>query len=77
MALKMKRESTGKARKQIESKMATVFAPNLRLLSPQYRKILVDDLVSAFESRLLALSRAQTNMETITVIEEKVQIATQ
>ncbi len=67
----MKQTNTSK-RKQLENKMAKVFGNETQSLSAEYRKIMFDDLVSAFESRLKTLVRAQTQSEFLTIIESEV-----
>ncbi len=48
-----------KNRKQLQAKLAAVFNEELHSLSGQYRGILLDDLVSAFQNRVEVLSRVQ------------------
>ncbi len=67
----MKQTNTTK-RKTLENKMAKVFGKETKSLSAEYRKIMFDDLVSAFESRLKTLVRAQTQTQFLTVIESEV-----
>jgi len=57
--------------------MAFVFENDIKSLPVELRKIMVDDLVSAFESRFFALSRAQSNSEFLRVIEGEVCFETQ
>ena len=47
-----------KNRKELEAKMATVFAEKIRELSTELQKILLDDMVTAFENRLKVLNCA-------------------
>ena len=56
--------------------MAKVFELDMKLLPAEFRKIMVDDLVAAFESRLYILNRAQSNLEFITVTEGEIQVET-
>lgn len=42
-------------------KMGTVFGERIRCLSIELQKILLDDMVTAFESRLTVMNRAQAN----------------
>ena len=72
----MTQTTTAKNRKELENKMATVFENDIKSLPAEFRKIMVDDLVSAFESRLFALSRAQSNSESLNVIEGEVILET-
>ena len=55
----MKYKITLKQRKELEAKMAKVFKENLRGLSAELQKILLDDLVTAFQNRINVLIRAQ------------------
>ena len=55
----MKQNITFKQRKELESKMAKVFRENIKGLSAELQKILVDDLVTAFQNRINVLIRAQ------------------
>jgi hypothetical protein len=50
---------TLKERKELEAKMVKVFAGNTRGLSTELQRILVDDLVTAFQNRINVLIRAQ------------------
>jgi hypothetical protein len=50
---------TLKTRNQLEAKMADVFKEEIQELSAEFRQILVDDLVTAFENRFTVLSRPQ------------------
>jgi len=53
----LKREITLKGRRAIEAKMASVFGEKLKELSTELQKILLDDMVTAFENRLKVLNR--------------------
>ena len=55
----MKKAVTLKQRKELEDKMADVFKENLNVLSTELQRILVDDLVTAFQNRINVLVRAQ------------------
>ena len=54
----MKREVICKGRRALEAKMASVFSEKLNELSTELQKILLDDMVTAFENRLKVLNRA-------------------
>jgi hypothetical protein len=54
----LKQETTLKDRKELEAKMASVFGKKIKKLSTELQKILLDDMVTAFESRLNVLNRA-------------------
>jgi len=53
------RTVTLKQRKELEDKMANVFQENLDGLSTELQRILLDDLVTAFQSRINVLMRVQ------------------
>ena len=55
----MKQNITFKQRKELEAKMAKIFKENIKGLSAELQKILVDDLVTAFQNRINVLIRAQ------------------
>jgi len=48
-----------KQRKEMEGKMAKIFRENIKGLSTELQRILLDDLVTAFENRINVLIRAQ------------------
>jgi hypothetical protein len=73
----MKQSTATKSRKKLETKMAMVFEKDMTSLPVEFRKIMVDDLVSAFESRLFALNRAQSNLEFLMITKEEVTVETQ
>ena len=56
----MKQQNTVKGRKELEAKMATVFGRKIKGLSTELQRILLDDMVTAFENRLNVLNRANT-----------------
>jgi hypothetical protein len=56
----MSKTLTLKERRELESKMAKVFNGKIRVLSTELQKILLDDLVTAFQNRINVLIRAQT-----------------
>ena len=47
-----------KSRKALEAKMAVVFGGKIKELSTELQRILLDDMVTAFENRLNVLNRA-------------------
>ena len=55
----MKQNMTPKQRKELETKMTKVFKENIKELSAELQKILLDDLVTAFQNRINVLIRAQ------------------
>jgi hypothetical protein len=56
----MTKTLTLKERKELQSKMAKVFNGNIKGLSTELQRILLDDLVTAFQNRINVLIRAQT-----------------
>jgi hypothetical protein len=55
---KLKQEATLKGRQELEAKMASVFGEKIKQLSTELQRILLDDMVTAFENRLNVLNRA-------------------
>jgi hypothetical protein len=55
----LKTTLTLKERKELEAKMVKVFAGNTGGLSTELQRILIDDLVTAFQNRINVLIRAQ------------------
>ena len=55
----MNQNMTFKRRKELEGKIAKVFKENINVLSTELQKILVDDMVTAFQNRINVLIRAQ------------------
>jgi hypothetical protein len=50
-------------RKKLKLKMASAFGENIQTLPMDMQKILLDDLVTAFENRLKVLNRIQSDFE--------------
>jgi hypothetical protein len=55
----LKKKLTLKQRKDLEANMAKAFKENIKGLSTELQKILLDDLVTAFQNRINVLMRAQ------------------
>ena len=55
----MRRMLTDEQRNELEEKMAKLFKENIKDLSTEFQRILVDDMVTAFENRTNVLMRAQ------------------
>jgi len=53
---------SSKSRKELEAKMVTVFGGKIKPLSTELQRILIDDMVTAFENRLNVLNRANAKM---------------
>jgi hypothetical protein len=56
----LKKSLTLKQRKELEAKMAKALKEDVKGLSAELQRILVDDLVTAFQNRINVLIRAQT-----------------
>ncbi|TRO46419.1 hypothetical protein E2P60_05380 [Candidatus Bathyarchaeota archaeon] len=54
----MKRQITDKAREELEAEMAAIFGERIKEFSTELQKILLDDMVTAFENRLNVLNIA-------------------
>jgi len=54
---------SSKNRKALKNKMAKVLGDRIRNLSAGMQDILVDDLITAFESRMIVLNQAQSNLQ--------------
>jgi len=61
----MKECLDSKNRKELKDKMLALFGEMMQPLSKEFQMLLVDDLVTAFESRLKVLNRAQTRVNYI------------
>jgi hypothetical protein len=72
----MKQSFVSKNRKELENKMAKVFEKDMKSLPAELRKIMANDLVSAFESRLRVLNQAQSNLQFIMITEGEVKVET-
>jgi len=55
----VKQQTTNRDRKELEAKMAAIFGENITNLSTELQRILLDDMVTAFENRLNVLNIAQ------------------
>jgi len=55
----LKPTPTLKQRKELEARMIKVFKRNITGLSTELQRILVDDLVTAFQNRINVLIRVQ------------------
>jgi hypothetical protein len=55
----VKQQFTQKSRKELEAKMAEIFNAKIAGLSTELQEILLDDMVTAFETRLNVLNVAQ------------------
>ena len=55
----MKEGLTLKQRNELKTKMANVFNESAKALSTEFQRILIDDLVTAFQNRMKVLMLAQ------------------
>jgi hypothetical protein len=55
----LKQTITFKQRKELEAKMSKALHTNTRGLSAELQRILVDDMVTAFQNRIYVLTKAQ------------------
>lgn len=56
----MKRTLSPEERKQLEKKVIETFKNETNTLSQELRRILADDLITAFENRLAVFTRIQS-----------------
>jgi hypothetical protein len=56
--------------------MVAVFENDMQSVPVELRKIMANDLVSAFESRLCALNHAQPNLRFLAITGGEVQVET-
>jgi hypothetical protein len=54
----VKQQIIVESRKELEAKMSRVFGEKINGLSAELQRILLDDMVTAFENRLNVLNRA-------------------
>jgi len=54
----VKHQIAVRSREELEAMMATVFGEKIKGLSTELQRILLDDMVTAFENRLNVLNRA-------------------
>ena len=55
----MNKKLTPKQRREIKAKMARALKDNVKGLSADFQRILIDDLVTAFQNRINVLMRVQ------------------
>jgi hypothetical protein len=72
----MKNQLTTKNRKELKNKMALVFNENLQMLSPDLQDIVLNDLVTALENRIVILNKVHQNMKSVTVMTESAEFET-
>jgi uncharacterized membrane protein len=69
----MKQSISVKKRNELENKIIKIFEYDMQSVPVGYRRMLADDLVSAFESRVDALNQAQANLQFRVITEGDVQ----
>jgi hypothetical protein len=72
----MEHQITAKSRKELKNKMAAVFSQNIKGLSVDLQGVLLDDMVTALESRLAVLERIDENAQFAAAIPEDVDCET-
>jgi hypothetical protein len=70
----MKQSISIKNRQELENKRAMVFENDMKFFPVGLRKIVADNLVSAFENRIFALNHAQSNLKFFAVTIEKFRL---
>jgi hypothetical protein len=55
----LRKDLTLKQRREIKAKMAEALKENIKGLSTDFQKILIEDLVTAFQNRINVLMRVQ------------------
>jgi hypothetical protein len=68
-------QSLSKDRKSLKMKMAEALNGNIKTLSSEMQEILLDDLVTALESRFEVLSNSQLNLRCFANVGVKVSNA--
>ncbi len=71
----MKTQTTTNRKKLIQ-KMKTALNDKIQILTPEYQNILLDDLVTALESRLSILQKSQITFLCMPTITEDVKCET-
>lgn len=72
----MKHSISIKKRKELENTIVKIFEYDMQSIPVGLRRMLADDLVSAFESRVDALNQAQTNLQVMAITEGDVYVET-
>ncbi len=66
------KELSSKKRKELKTKMSEALSDKITSLSAELQDILIDDLVTAFESRLSVLNMEQSNLHFY--VEDRVKV---
>ena len=72
----MELQMSATSRKDLKNKMAVVFGDKIKTLSIELQGVLLDDLVTALENRLVILNRINENAQFVTAITENVDCET-
>jgi hypothetical protein len=72
----VKQSISEKKRKELENNIVKVFKNDMNSVPFVFRKILANDLVSAFESRINAFNQAETNLHFFAITEGEIQVET-
>jgi hypothetical protein len=72
----MELQMSATSRKDLKNKMAVVFGDKIKTLSIELQGVLLDDLVTALENRLVILNRINENAQIVTAITENVDCET-
>jgi hypothetical protein len=72
----VKQSISNKKRKELGNKIIKIFEYDMQSVAVGFRRMLADDLVSAFESRVDALNQAQANLQFMMITEGDVQVET-
>ncbi len=72
----MSYQISAKKRSELKHRLAKAFDEKIQMLSPDLQQVLLDDIVTAFESRMTVLNRANINVQCRTEIMENVEFET-
>jgi hypothetical protein len=72
----VKQSISVKKRKELGNKIVKIFEYDMKSVPVGFRRLLADDLVSAFESRVDALNQAQANLQFMVITQGDVKVET-
>jgi len=72
----MTHQTSAKKRNELKLRLAKAFDEKIQMLSPDLQEVLLDDIVTAFESRITVLNRANISMHCINEVTEDVELET-
>ena len=58
----MSQQMAVKHRKELKANMTAIFGEKINVLSTELQEILLDNMVTAFENRLIVLNRAEVKL---------------